>query len=440
MNKFKAIFYTLLFLYTTTGIVAQDTLLINIDEAISKSINNSEILIKDSIQTAIYDTKIVLAKAAMLPQLNLTSTYTRISNNVEPFSISIPTIGNQSLNPQILNQFYNRFSLQQPIFQGLKPIYTLKSLDAQKKSDALNTKKDQIDIKNNVLQWYYNLYQLQQSEQLIDSSLAKTKKIIQHLKNLRDADLILNNDVMRASLEESQLLAQKADLQAAIATVNFNLNTWIGNVQTSTVIIPNWQDIHQEDLPIMDSLFSEAYMQSVELHRQQHLNDANYFQQKAARSAYMPTINLIGNGYYNNPNTRIFPLENTFKATWDVGVSLQWNIMQAYTGKNNIKELQQQQQLIANNMNALKENIAMDVHTQYQNYKKAWSKIALAEQSIAQAKENQRIISNRFFAQLALLNDVLDANYLVLKAETDYLNAKVNLALSYYNLQKSLGK
>lgn len=439
MLKTRKIFVSLLLSFCSQ-IHAQDTLFLTMDEAISQAINSSEVLIKDSLQSKIYSAKILQIKALMLPQLNLSSTYTRISNNVQPFSISIPSAGEQSLNPQILNQFYNRFTVQQPIFQGLKPYYTLKSLSSQKSADALNSQKDFIDTKNNILQWYCNLYQLQESERLIDSSLSKTRNIIRHLKNLRDADLILNNDVMRASLEESQLLAQKADIEAAIATANFNLNIWMGKARNFSIIIPIWQDIAEEELPIIDTLFANAYNQRVELRNQQFLEEANNFQQKAAKSAYMPTINLIGNGYYNNPNSRIFPLESTFKGTWDVGVSLQWNIMQAYTGKNNLKELQLQQQIIDNNKESIKENIAIDVNAQYQNYKKAWSKIALAEQSIAQAKENQRIISNRFYAQLALLNDVLDANYLVYKAETDYLNAKVNLAMSYYNLQKSLGK
>jgi outer membrane protein TolC len=428
----------LLLLYAQSQ--AQDSIFLTMDEAISRAISSSEILTKDSLQTRIYSAKILQTKALMMPQINLNSTYTRISNNVQSFSISIPTVGEQSLNPQILNQFYNRFTVQQPIFQGLKPYYTLKYLKSQQSAEALNSQKDFIETKNNILYWFCNLYQLQQSERLLDSSLVKTRNIIKHLENLRDADLILNNDVMRASLEESQLQAQKADIQAAIATANFNLNIWMGEKVDVPNLIPLWQEVTERELPIIDSLFANAYNQRAELRSQQYLEDANNFQQKAAKSAYMPTINMIGNGYYNNPNTRIFPLESSFKATWDVGVSLQWNIMQAYTGKNNLKELQLQQQLIENNRESIKENIAIDVNAQFQNYKKAWSKIALAEQSIVQAKENQRIISNRFYAQLALLSDVLDANYLVLKAETDYLNTQVNLAMSYYNLQKSLGK
>ena len=71
---------------------------------------------------------------------------------------------------------------------------------------------------------------------------------------------------------------------------------------------------------------------------------------------------------------------------------------------------------------------------------KALNKIPLMKQAIIQAKENQRITSNRYFEQLTLLNDVLDANYLVLKAETDLLNAQIQRMITYYNLQKSLGK
>lgn len=423
----------------TTGL-AQDTLYLSIDQAIDEAINNSDIIKIDSVKTSIYDTKIAQTKALLLPQVNLTSTYSRISNNVEPFRIAIPSVGEQALNPQILNQFYNRLSIQQPIFQGLKPYYTYKTIIAQKSAEALNTKKDKLEVKNNIIQWYYNLYQLQQTEILLDSSLQKNRVLLQHLKNLKEANLILNNDVMRASLEETQLMSQKADIEAAMATAHYNLMTWMGREDENLTLIPSWQESEPIALPILDSLVGIALQERTELKNIAYLYDANDYQQKAARSAYMPSVALVGNGYYNNPNTRIFPQEQAFKATWDVGISLQWNIMQAYSGKKNIQELQQQQQILDINSDALHDGIAIEVNTQYQNYRKALNKIPLMEQAIVQAKENQRITSNRYFEQLTLLNDVLDANYLVLKAETDLLNAQIQRMITYYNLQKSLGK
>ena len=72
--------------------------------------------------------------------------------------------------------------------------------------------------------------------------------------------------------------------------------------------------------------------------------------------------------------------------------------------------------------------------------KVAQLKIDLAIKAIAQAKENKRILDNRFNAQVALLTDVLDADVFLLQAKTNLLNAQAEAIIANYKLQKSLGQ
>jgi outer membrane protein len=206
---------------------AQEIKKITLQEAFTLAEQNSKLLQLDSLKIQALDIKKTQSQNAMLPVLGLNSSYTRLSNNIDPFQI--PFSGEVfTLNPQILNQFGNRVSIQQPIFQGLKNWNTMKSLDQLKTASALDKQKDQQDIKLNVIQQYYNLYKLQQTLIVLDSNIAQTQVRVNDVSKFKEAGLALNNDVMRAELQKTNLLVTKADIESMVKIYNFNMCVLLG--------------------------------------------------------------------------------------------------------------------------------------------------------------------------------------------------------------------
>lgn len=429
---------SLFFLFITVFAFGQETKTISLQEAFQLAAQKSKQLQLDSLKKEAISIKKQQTQNAMFPVLGLTSAYTRLSNNIEPFSISVPGLGSMALNPQILNQFVNRFSVQQPIFQGLRNWNNLKAIKLQNTAADYDILKDNQDLKWNIVQTYYNLYKLQQTSNLLDSTIAQTQVRINDLIKFKKEGLILNNDVMRAELQKTNLLVSLADVESNIQTLNYNLNILLGMDGNTKIIVT--------DIPGMTAYsaisgdYNQAFAVRPELNALEYKNKAAVYQVKAAKSAYMPTINFIGNGYYNNPNQRVFPQENKFKATWDVGVSVSWNIMQAYTAKAVVNDSKNQKLQLENAIAQAKEGIQMEVNANLKAYQVTQMKIDLAQKAIEQATENKRILNNRFNAQLALLNDVLEADILLLQAQTTLLNAQADQAIAYYKLQKSLGE
>ena len=56
-----------------------------------------------------------------------------------------------------------------------------------------------------------------------------------------------------------------------------------------------------------------------------------------------------------------------------------------------------------------------------------------------QARENYRIMRNRYFGQLSILTDLLDANSVLLDAELQLTTARARVIYTYYELQKACG-
>lgn len=434
----KKLFYFTACFVLLSNAFGQDIKKISLQEAFDLAAQNSKQLMVDSLKIQALDFKKKQAQNAMLPVVGVSTSYTRLSGNID----ELPPINFMGkdivLNKQILNQYNNRVSVQQPIFQGLKNWNTMKSIGQLKIATDLDRQKDQQDIKLNVIQTYYNLYKLQQTKIVLDSNITQTQVRVNDISKFKNAGLALNNDVMRAELQKTNLLVSQADVESAIDITNFNMCILLG-LDISTKIEVENPEVVKDANTTIQSLIASSYADRAEFKAQDYRTKAADYQIKASKSAYMPTVSAVGNGYYNNPNQRIFPQENNFKATWDVGVSVSWNIMQLYTARAVVSDAKNQKAQLQQATAQIKDGISMEVNAAYETLKVALLKIDLAQRAIDQATENKRILDNRFGAQVALLSDVLEADQFLLQAQTNLLNAQADAAIANYKLQRSLG-
>jgi len=303
----------------------------------------------------------------------------------------------------------------------------------------MDKEKDAQDNRLNVVQVYYGLYKLQQAKILLDSNIIQTQVRVNDIIKFKNAGLVLNNDVMRAELQKNNLLVTEADVESAIEVMSYNMSILLGLNPGTSIEVESPDPVELNSLPVA-ALVTGSYTDRPEIKAQTYRNKAADYGIKASRSAYMPIITAVGNGVYSNPNQRVFPVEAKFKATWDVGVSLSWNIMQLYTARSIVGEAKNQKAQLQKATEFIKEGISTEVNANYEALKVAQLKIELAHKAIAQARENKRILDNRFIAQVALLSDVLEADQLLLQAQTSLLNAQADAAIAAYKLERSLGK
>ncbi|MEN9448654.1 MAG: hypothetical protein RJA25_1944 [Bacteroidota bacterium] len=432
----KSIYYIVCLLFAS-NVFGQEIKTLSLKEAMALAEQNSKQLQLDSLKIQSLDFKKKQTQNAMLPILGLTTSYTRLSDNIDPFTISIPGMGSFEIKTNFPNQYGNRATIQQPIFQGLKNWNTMKAIDQQKSAAGMDREKNLQDNKMNVVQGYYSLYKLQQAKILLDSNIAQTQVRVNDITKFKNAGLMLNNDVMRAELQKTNLLVTKADVESTIDIMSYNMCILLG-INTNTKIQVEKPEMINNTTSDMASMVSSSIQNRAEIKAQTYRDKAANYAVKASRSAYMPTINAVGNGVYSNPNQRVFPMEAKFKGTWDVGVSLSWNIMQLYTARAIVGDAKNQKAQLQKATESIKEGISMEVNANNEALKVAQLKIDLAEKAIEQAKENKRILDNRFEAQVALLSDVLEADQLLLQAQTNLLNAQADAAIASYKLERSI--
>lgn len=413
---------------------------LTLDNAIQLATANSKQLKLSAAKVNVANAKVDQNINSFIPQVTLNANYTRLSNNIQPFTITIPGFGSQVLNPQILDQFTNRLSVQSTLFNGLRNQNNLKTTQYLETAAKLDAEKDATDVRFNAISAVLNLYKGQQTLKLVDENLKLADTRIADVTNMYNAGTMLQNDVLRTALNKSNLEISRVDVESGINTANYNINILLGQNES---VVNEFDEA---------SLFPAAEQKSVG----DWIKDAiaNRSDKKAAdtrslvskiginnaKVGYMPTLTAGFNYYYNNPNQRIFPQQNTFKGTWDIGATLSWNLTSLYSSGANVREARQNVVVNQLTSSVIEDGIKMEVNANYNSYIVAKAKIDLAQKALDQALENQRVVKNRVDSGINLQSDLLDADAFVFQGQINLLNAKIDAQLAYFKLLKSVGK
>ena len=72
-------------------------------------------------------------------------------------------------------------------------------------------------------------------------------------------------------------------------------------------------------------------------------------------------------------------------------------------------------------------------------HKQSFVELRTQQKSVELAQQNYQVVSNRYKNQLALITDMIDASNMKLNAELQEVNARINIAYTYYNVRYAAG-
>lgn len=441
---YKLIKYTFLLSLLTAHsamMKAQTVRNLSLDQAIELGLQNSKQLAMANGKVAVMQARVAQIKNMLIPSVNASVNYTRISDNVEPFKVQFsPTAQPVSLNPQILDQSYNRLGMQAGLFTGFRAINTLKSTQYLEQAAQLDAEKDKADIRLNIINAYYNYFKLIASKQILEENLQRFDHRLTDTKLFLNQGIALQNDVLKLELHKANLQQNIADVQGAIDIATFNLALMLGLATDTKINLNESLNKTSRTIAQTNELIIEALQNRYEIKANQYRQQASKKAIEISKSYYYPAINVGANYDYNLPNQRVFPQENAFKGTWFAGITASYNLVNLYSAKDLVREQKvNYQQTIS--LNAMSEDVVkMDVNANASAYHTALQKITLANKSIDQATENQRIMQTRYTNQIATLTDLLEADALYSQAQLNLINANADAEIAYAKLQKSIGK
>ena len=143
--------------------------------------------------------------------------------------------------------------------------------------------------------------------------------------------------------------------------------------------------------------------------------------------------------FYSDPNPLYFPAQDVFKPTWNVGISLNFDVMNLFTNKHNVDESAAMLSKGNASLAQLNDMVSADIYQTYLNYTESTDRLKVLKQAVQQATENYTLMNSRYNNSVALLSDLIDAQTQLFQAQVNYALGQSDAKIAYYKLLKSTG-
>ena len=336
--------------------------------------------------------------------------------------------------------FGNSFALeaQQVVYAGgaISSGIRLAELQRAQSENAVEMTRNQMRFI--ALGQYLELLKLENGIKVYDSNIALTEKLIADIKSRQTQGMALKNDVTRYELQMESLKLGKRRLEDRKGIMNHQLCNTIG--LENTIVVPSMTLDNIEDDNLMEKdLQAEAAGNSPQI-RQAALGVKMAEQQlKLAKSEMLPKVAIVAADNFTGPfNYDIPPIDKNFNV-WYVGVGVKYSISSLSKSNKSVRKAKEQLRQSHDTHAMAGETVDNSMQQAYTMHRQAFAELHTQQKSVELAQQNYNVVNNRYLNQLALITDMIDASNIKLNAELQEINARINIAYTYYNIRYVAG-
>ncbi len=291
---------------------------------------------------------------------------------------------------------------------------------------------------------YYNVLVQRQKIEVIDSTIATTKKSEAIITGQYQNGLGRQIDVDRIAVNLANLRNQRLQLQNAVDLMENQLKYVIGMDVRQKISLPD-MDLSQLEVETLEFTTGVDVHNRTEYKALKKQEELLHFQKESFRSAYFPALSLSGNYNYQGLGNKLPYFKGSDNGVnWfdysSIGASLRIPIFQGGANRSRIKQadvsIRKLQEDIAQTELAL--NMAFEnAKIQLNN-----SIIALNDQkkNVDLARKVLTNNQNNYNQGLASLTDLLQSENAVTQAENNFSTSLLDYKLAEIQLLKAQGK
>jgi outer membrane protein TolC len=185
---------------------------------------------------------------------------------------------------------------------------------------------------------------------------------------------------------------------------------------------------------------AEALQQRPELRALSFRIEGAQAREAAAATGRKPVV-ALGAGYdFSKPNPKIFPREDIWQSSWDVGVNLTWTFFDSGRTRAEVAEAAAATRATEERQKDLGTVISADVRQRLLDLRSSQAAVRAADAGVRAATEARRVLGERFAVGVATTTDVLVAQEQLLTAELARTRALASVRLAEARLQRALGR
>lgn len=362
-----------------------------------------------------------------------------------PMAAAGNQIGNsivKSLETDTHNIWGGAIMVRQPIYMG-GAITAINNIAKINESLAENDAdyKTQSTLYN-IDQAYWLVVSLKQKQLLANSYLNLVKKLNSDVQKMIKEGVATNADGLRVNVKENEAEMQVTQVEDGLALSKMMLCQLCGIPMSDNITLADENsdslniDMSQQTDNVADK--DAASNNRPELRMLQNSIEISEQATRLVRAAYLPHVLLTGGYLVSNPNV-YNSFERKFAGTWNVGVIVQVPVWNWFESSYKIRASKAATCMAQMELCDTKEKIDLQITQSQFKVKEAHKKLNMARKNIKSAEENLRCANLGFKEGIMETTDVMTAQTAWQQAQSQKIDAEVEVKLSLVNLQKALG-
>jgi outer membrane protein TolC len=286
---------------------------------------------------------------------------------------------------------------------------------------------------------YLELFRLYKQQSVFAQNIRDAERRLHDIRKMKEEGMLTNNDVLRSELQLTNYQLAYRETSDNIVIISQQLDVALG-LDESLLLVPD-TTLLENPLPVLsyDYYVTQAYDLYPELRIAQTESNLAEKNVRIIEGDNLPSLSMRLGNTLQRPVPNVSPAQDLYMNSWNVSFVLSYKLSSLYRNKHNISAAKQAVNLYRVQEEKQMQDIRMNVKAALIKHTEALERIEALTSSVAQANENYRIVQNRYFNQLAVLTDLLDAGSVRLDAELQLTAAKASAVYTYYQLLRSSG-
>ena len=329
--------------------------------------------------------------------------------------------------------------LTQPVFMGGAIVAMNKLADAGEELAANSAEAKRQATLYHIDQAYWQVVSLRHKQKLAQGYLDLVKKLDGDVQKMIKEGVATRSDGLSVSVKVNEAEMAMLKVSDGLTLSKMLLCQLCGIPVDEQIVLAEEETDNLETVEVTPQAdFQQAVENRPELKMLQNMVDMGKQTTNILKAGNLPQVLLTGGYMVSNP--KVFNgFENKFAGVWNVGVLVRvpiWNWgdvaykVRAAKGATTIATLQKEE---------AREKIELQVNQSAFQVSEANKKLEMAKASIERANENLRTANLGFSEGVISSTTVMEAQTAWLQAQSQKIDAEIDVKLSQVNLQKALG-
>jgi outer membrane protein TolC len=379
------------------------------------------------------------ARAARMPQLDLSAAYTRWSD-VPDFTIVTGLGLPRTIFPNLPNSYRARVGVSVPVYAGGRITGLADAAAQQRLAAGRELDSGAADVTLEVTTAYWALVTAIEAERVLSDAIGTYAAHLEEARNRQRFGMAARNEVLQVQVEMDRAELSRLEAENATAIARADLERLLGLPPgtvveaTEPLVAPQTAT---EDLETLVAAALESRPERAALTARVASSEASA---RAQQAGWRPNVAFVAGYDYANPNSRWMPPENAWHATWNAGMWLSWSVFDGGRTAAAVGQAKAQADAARAQLEDFDRRVRLDVTSRWLDVRTSDASVQVASRNVDASRENQRVARDRYEQGVLASFEMLDAETQLLRAGLEQTRAQARQRLALARLDRAVGR